>query len=243
MPGFKALFLCLALAVPALTQPTVTVVATFPGNAQFPGQLIQGAGGNFYGATARGGPSNFGTIFRMTPQGGLSRLFSSSAADGSPLPRAALVQGRGGYLYGATFGGGTFGRGSIFKISRTGTIQTLHSLCQQASCPDGFQLNGGLVRGLDGWIYGTTDHGGAANKGVVFRIGPHGTYEVVHSFVRSTKHIGVFPGGGLVQASDGNLYGVCQGGGTYDLGTIFLVTPQGHIWTHPFCKGLGDCGL
>ncbi len=78
--------LCLALAIPALTQPTVTVVATFPnghGHAYIPRQLMQGGGGNFYGATAFLGANNAGTIFLMNQQGNLKILFSFDQLSGS----------------------------------------------------------------------------------------------------------------------------------------------------------------
>lgn len=227
----RSIMLCLALAIPALTQnqPTVTVVATFPGNALIPFQLIQGAGGNFYGVTSLGGHRDLGTIFRMTPQGNLSRVFTFNGANGT-RPQAALVQGRGGNFYGTTSQGGASGQGTIFKMSRAGTLQTLHSfVCHQANCPDGDFPDTKLVRGLDGSYYGTTYVGGSADKGVVFRIGPHGSFVVLHSFGYPTRKLGAYPRGPLLQASDGNLYGTCERGGAYGLGTIFMVTPQGQV--------------
>ncbi len=189
---------------------------------------MQGPGGNFYGVTLRGGPNDAGTIFLMTPQGGLKTLYTFDGLNGH-YPRGPLVQGQSGNLFGTTDTGGKFGWGTIFKTSRTGALQTLHSFCQQTGCPDGATPNFGLVRGLDGWFYGTTNIGGAAGKGVLFRIGPNGTYTVLFSFGGSHKNFGSHPAGSLVQASDGNLYGVCFAGGANQRGTIFMVTPQGHV--------------
>lgn len=247
MPAFKPIVLCLALAIPALAQPAITVIATFPANPLVPFQLIQGAGGNFYGVTTFGGHHEMGTIFRMTPQGNLSKVFTFNGANGA-RPMAALVQGRGGNFYGTTQQGGTSGQGTIFKMSRAGTLQTLRSfVCHQASCPDGDFPDTKLVRGLDGSYYGTTYVGGSAQKGVVFRIGPQGSFVVLHSFGHPTKKLGAYPRGPLLLASDGNLYGTCERGGAYGMGTIFMVTPQGQVKLfHTFgpqdTEGIGPAG-
>ena len=137
--------LCLALAIPALTQPTVTVVATFPnghGHAYIPRQLMQGGGGNFYGATAFLGANNAGTIFLMNQQGNLKTLFSFDQLSGT-LPNGPLVEGRDGYLYGTTHTGGSAGNGTVFKISRNGAIQVLHNFCLPLTCADGAGPNAG----------------------------------------------------------------------------------------------------
>jgi uncharacterized repeat protein (TIGR03803 family) len=197
----NSIILCLALTIPALTQaqPTVTVIATFPSTmvGTRPSQLMQGAGGNFYD----------GIVFLMTPQGGLEILFKFNAANGR-FPGGPLVEDRDGYLYGTTTGGGTTDSGTIFKFDRAGTIQTLQSFisCTQTNCANGASPNAGLIRGLDGSYYGTTSNLG--NPGAVaFRIGPKGTYAVLHQFNHPTAGLGT-PYGALIQASDGNLYGV-----------------------------------
>jgi uncharacterized repeat protein (TIGR03803 family) len=227
----KSIILCLALAIPALpqSQPTVTVtkLATFPFQRRVGrwdlGAMTQGAGGNFYGVTKASGRNDLGTVFLMTPQGGLKILFDFDGTHGvSPL--GPLVQGRGGYLYGTTLRGGAHKQGTIFKISRSGVIQTIHSFsCTPANCTDGKYPNGGLVRGLDGWLYGTTSHGGVNHSGIVFRIGPNGTYDILSSTALPS-------GAALLVASDGNLYGVGQGG-IYQRGSIYKVTPQRQVTT------------
>jgi uncharacterized repeat protein (TIGR03803 family) len=227
----KSIILCLALAIPALTQnqPTVTILATFPLNANgySPGQLMQGGGGNFYGADYRGGSNGLGSIFRMTPQGALKILFSFDGATGMG-PGGQLVEGRDGYLYGTTVGGGARNSGTAFKMRLDGTLQTLHTFCQQSGCADGALPNAGLIRGLDGSYYGTTSY---FHPGVAFRIGPQGTYAILHRFNHAFEHLpnGLGkPSGPLLQASDGNLYGISLGGGPYRPGgAIFTVTPQG----------------
>ena len=76
---FKSIILCLALAVPALTQnqPTLTILATFPAGtlAQSVSPLLQGGGGNFFGILRGSSSLQYGTIFRMTQQGKLRMIF------------------------------------------------------------------------------------------------------------------------------------------------------------------------
>jgi len=227
MTAFKSIIVCLALAISALTQnqPTVTIIDTFPPsmNGNILSQLMQGGGGIFYGVTQDGGNNGMGTIFRMPPQGGLKILFSFDGVRGAQ-PSGPLVQGRDGYFYGMTYQGGANGTGTIFKMSLAGAVQTLHSFCPQESCADGVFPNPALIRGLDGSYYGTTAY---LDRSVAYRIGPNGTYVVLHRFNHPQRGLGV-PSGSLVQASDGNLYGVSSRiGGDYRRGTIFMVTPQG----------------
>jgi uncharacterized repeat protein (TIGR03803 family) len=72
------------------------------GSSPFAG-LVQASDGNFYGSTQKGGAHGEGTVYRITPAGTLTRLYSfcsqSGCADGG-YPKAALIEGRDGYLYG-----------------------------------------------------------------------------------------------------------------------------------------------
>lgn len=65
--------------------------------------LAFGTDGNYYGTTERGGNSNAGTVFRLTPSGVLTTILSFNEAIGSS-PTAGLVSGDDGNFYGATFG-------------------------------------------------------------------------------------------------------------------------------------------
>jgi uncharacterized repeat protein (TIGR03803 family) len=131
--------------------------------------LIQASDGNFYGTTAgggiapAGGRDGSGTIFKITPQGKLTTLYTFGGADGSD-PEGALVEGNDGNFYGTTFSGGVYG--TIFVITPAGALTTLH----QFSGPDGFNPFGGLVQDTDGSFYGTTYGGGENDLGTVFRL-------------------------------------------------------------------------
>ena len=128
--------------------------------------LIQGKDGNFYGATYHGGTYGRGTVFRMTPAGLLTTLYSFNGPGDGQWPTAALVQGTDGYFYGTTSAGGAYGDGTVFRMGINGALTTLLYF-------DGF--NGAnpsapLVQAADGSFYGTTINGGANGFGTVFRL-------------------------------------------------------------------------
>ena len=143
--------------------------------------LVRGADGNFYGTTPYGGANigtyqpmtgiGAGTVFKITPSGQLTTLYSfcsqAGCTDGQ-TPLAGLVQGTDGNFYGTTAYGGTnaatvgsFGAGTLFKITATGTLTPLHNFCAQAACADGEYPMAGLVQNTNGEFYGTAELGGA----------------------------------------------------------------------------------
>jgi uncharacterized repeat protein (TIGR03803 family) len=178
--------------------------------------LIQGSDGDFYGTTLAGGTSNVGTIFKVTPSG-TETVFYSFAS----IPYSGLVQGSDGNIYGTTATGGASGRGTVFKITPSGTETVLYSFPAGSSDP-----YTGLIQGSDGNFYGTTGAGGTSDDGTVFKITPSGTETVLHAFAKSGSD-GEIPYAGLIQGSDGNLYGTTYNGGASGLGTVFKVTPSG----------------
>jgi uncharacterized repeat protein (TIGR03803 family) len=206
--------------------------------------LVQGLDGNFYGTTLYGGVHHNGTVFRITPAGTLTTLYSfcskTGCADGYQ-PFAGLVLATNGNFYGTTAYGGTHGYGTVFRITPAGTLTTLHSFAST----DGAYLDAGLVQGTDGNFYGTTHSGGAKGLGTVFKITPAGTLTTLHSFCLnwpSTCTDGFYPWAGLIQGTDGNFYGTALGGGANgNYGTIFKITPAGMLTTlHSFCSK-GGC--
>jgi uncharacterized repeat protein (TIGR03803 family) len=170
---------------------TLTTIYNFNGtDGYFPsGPLVQATNGYFYGATQFGGTeancpysNGCGTVFKMTPAGTLTTLYSFCSASGCPdgdSPVGALVQAANGDLYGATFGGGTncspTGCGTIFKITPGGALTTQYSFCAQPSCADGATPDGGLVQAPEnGDLYGAAYFGGqgcgANGCGTLFKI-------------------------------------------------------------------------
>ena len=206
---------------------------------------MQGSDGNFYGTTSFGGTNGgFGTVFKISTNGVLTTLYSFGGYDGEG-PNG-LVQGTDGDFYGTTVWGG--GWGNVFKISSSGALTNLYSF---TSGNDG-AFPSGLVQGSDGYFYGTTDHGGTNpgynypyGYGTVFKISPNGALTSLYSFTGSND--GAYPRAGLVQGSDGNLYGTTAGGGTNNLGTVFQISTNGALtslysFTTPVNYGSLDVG-
>jgi uncharacterized repeat protein (TIGR03803 family) len=245
--------LCAVTAIAAPAQ-TFTTLFNFDGtNGVAPeAALIQGTDGNLYGTTYEGGNNDScvgeypgcGTIFKITPGGSLTTLYSfcskPECVDGAN-PMAGLVQGTDGNFYGTTFRGGGNGGGTVFEIASDGTRTRLHSFCQN-NCADGEWPSAGLVQAADGNLYGTTSTGGAnGDYGTVFKITPRGTLTTLYSFCsQSNCSDGEAPAAGLVQASDGNLYGTTEFGGTNGGGTIFKITLAGRLTSLcSFCSQTG----
>lgn len=210
------------------------------------GGLARGTDGNFYGTTTQGGQFLFGTVFKITPAGALTTLYNfcsqNDCSDGT-YPNAPMVQGMDGNFYGTTFSGGADNSGTIFKITPSGIFTTLYSFCSQPNCPDGFAPTGALIQATDGSFYGTTQGGGGANgNGIVYRITPSGSFTVLYRFCSQNNCAdGSEPWGGLIQATDGSLYGTTTAGGLYNFGLIFKITTQGLLNTiYNFCA-LPNC--
>jgi uncharacterized repeat protein (TIGR03803 family) len=194
--------------------------------------LVQTTNGNFYGTTAIGGSSGYGTIFKIKPAGKLTTVyeFQNSTDGGNPL--GALVQASNGIFYGTTsYGGGTCGCGTVFKVTSAGKLTTLHTF-NAGGTGEGNYPQAGLVQGTDGNLYGTTAYGGASGYGTIFKITPAGTLTTLHSFDISD---GANPYAGVVEGTDGNFYGTTLSGGANGYGTVFKITPAGTLTTlHSF---------
>jgi uncharacterized repeat protein (TIGR03803 family) len=189
------------------------------------------------------------TIYNFCSQG--------DCTDGK-VPTGGLLQDTDGYLWGTTSGGGANKAGTVFKITPSGTLTTIYNFCSQGECADGAEPSTSLMQDSDGDLYGITVLGGAydsahphANSGTVFKISATG-FTSVGSFCLLTgctggaaPSTGSIPSGPLVQAPNGNLYGVTTSGGLYAYpteyrefngGTIFKITSTGALTTlYSFC--------
>jgi uncharacterized repeat protein (TIGR03803 family) len=168
--------------------------------------LVQGSDDNFYGTTFGGGMYSSGTVFRISPTGAYTNLYSfgSSLTDGSG-PVAGLVQGSDDNFYGTTFGGGTYGSGTVFQISPSGAYTNLYSF--GSSFADGNSPVSGPVQGSDGNFYGTTKKGGTNDEGTVFAfdmgLGPV-TNNCKFSINSATAAFGAAGGSGSVKVTGPN---------------------------------------
>lgn len=195
--------------------------------------LIQGMDGLFYGTTAEGGGcvGHCGTVFKMDDTGNKTLLHSFASSDGSH-PYAGLIQAAegNGYFYGTTYAGGASGGGTVFRMDAAGNVTTLHSFSFTGG--DGAAPRAGLIQVGQDTFCGTTERGGANDKGTVFKIYSDGGVTVLHSFDWSD---GAYPEAGVIQGTDGYLYGTTTSGGPNDKGTVFKMDVVGNVTTlHSF---------
>jgi uncharacterized repeat protein (TIGR03803 family) len=234
-------------------------------NGMFPvAGLLQGPDGNFYGVTSGGGSSGTsycqpvqgifgcGTIFKLTPSGKLTLLYSfcggggcgSLPTDGAD-PRGRLAIGPDGNLYGTTQQGGVYNgvynSGIIFRISTSGAYQVIHVFSGCCGTGDGAGSVAGLTLAADGNFYGTTQFGGTSGFGTVFKMNLAGTVTILQSFSQFDLN-GAEPMDALIQASDGNLYGTCYSGGANNSGTVFRLSTSG-AFTKIYDFTVADIGV
>jgi uncharacterized repeat protein (TIGR03803 family) len=225
---------------PTGEETVLYLFAQAPGDATFPQVLIQGNDGNFYGTTSGGGAHGAGTVFKLTPEGIETILYSFKAgSDGAG--GEGLLQGMDGNFYGTTDSGGANNAGTVFKLTPEGVETTLYSFSGNLdsdggpsnASTDGAYPVGQVVEGSDGNFYGVTSQGGVivrvsdegyiTHGGTVFQVTPAGVETVLHRFSGSD---GESPNA-LIQGSDGNLYGTTSGGGVGIAGVVFKLTPEG----------------
>jgi uncharacterized repeat protein (TIGR03803 family) len=214
---------------------TLTTLYTFNADGTDGGNPLEppivGPDESFYGVASSGGnPTSCGTLYEITPSSvaspptavfGLLHRFDDIHACN---PNGPLVLGTDGNFYGTT-GAPTAGEGGVFfrlsVIPHKAAVFTVLARFDGVSLPD---PNGPLIQGSDGNFYGTTwnAHTGGGN-GMIFRVTPTGTLTVLHTLNGTTE--GFIPLS-LLQASDGNFYGVAAGLGTSS-GALFQMTPTG----------------
>jgi uncharacterized repeat protein (TIGR03803 family) len=198
--------------------------------------LVMGSDGELYGTASIGGKYNDGTIFKITTGGTVSNLVSFDATNGSH-PYAGLIQASDGNFYGTTYDGGTnagsaLNYGTVFRLV-TGGVKPLVTF----NGANGSYPSAGLIQTGDGYLYGTTENGGAAgNWGTVFQMSTNGVLTSVIPFQMTN---GVGPMAGLIQASDGNLYGTTPSGGSHGGGNVFCLTPGVFIVSQPMNEIVG----
>ena len=214
------------------------------GDGEIPQQgLVQANNGNLYGTAPYGGTNSGGVIYQLTPSGTFSVIYSfcaqTNCADGS-TPYAALILAANGNLYGTTAGGGTNNNGTVFEVTTAGQLTTLYTFCPNTGCADGANPEGPLVQATDGKLYGMTFAGGANGKGAIFAITPSGTFTTLYSFCSQTScDDGEGPYlTGLLQATNGTLYGTTPQGGNKTYGTVFSLA----VGLGPFVKTVPTAG-
>jgi uncharacterized repeat protein (TIGR03803 family) len=206
----------------------------------FPVSLIEGIDGNFYGVAVGGGVgmNAQGTIYKITPSGLVSVIYSFAERPDGSLPFGAspesVIQGTDGFLYGTTLVDAAFGFGTVFKLTASGVIADLHDFCSAQFCADGAYPSF-LVQALDGNFYGSTGPSGAPAD-ILYRLSPSGTFQVLHTF----DVMGHPDGGGtfgFTQAADGKFYGTTVAGSeNTPFNSVFRFAPATGAYKvlHPF---------
>jgi uncharacterized repeat protein (TIGR03803 family) len=195
------------------------------GDGEEPGPLILASDGNFYGTTVGGGTNGWGTVFKMTPNGTESVLYSFKGYPSDSAGASGVFQAGDGTLYGTSDFGGTYNKGTVFKVSPSGIETVLYSFGSAANDPA--RDVSALVEGDDGNFYGVSAFGGTSNLGAVFRITPEGILTLVHSFTGGSNDGVAGSGSGLLKGSDGNFYGIASGYGPNGAGIVYRLTPAG----------------
>jgi uncharacterized repeat protein (TIGR03803 family) len=207
---------------------------TFKNNSTAPARivasLIVDSAGNLYGTSSTGGSNHSfcnlgcGTVFKVTKSGVMSVLHYFQAPPDGVNPQTSLFRDAAGNLYGTTVEGGTFGCGTVFKITPSNVETVLYSF----TCgTDGGSPSSVIVDSAHN-IYGTAQTNSLA--GLVFKIDAKNNFSVLYNFCSLVSCAdGELPSGGLTKDAAGNLYGTTSYGGTVNLlgGTVFKVTPSG----------------
>ena len=224
----------LAMLVTAVTMPTHAQTfsqlynfGTKSGDALNPqGAIAQGLDGDLYSTSNTGGAHNWGSVFKVTPEGKEIVLYSfcsqTDCTDGNS-PYGGLTLRPDGHFLGTTEYNGVGvanSAGTIFDVSPTGTLTTLHTF----TGPDGAAPISPPIEGPDGSFYGVTPSGGAAsNCGTLYRMTDAG-FTLLYEFDHPGAGNGCNPNGPLVLGSDGSLYGTTESGGLNGPGTVFRAT-------------------
>jgi len=229
-----------------------TVLYSFVGGTDGEGPIavIRGADGTIYGTTEYGGNTGCdsqgcGTVFKLSPAGKKTTLYTFTGGTDGALPLGGLVQDPAGNLYGVTRAGGDlscndgYGCGTVFEVDAAGTETVVHSFI---GGNDGI-WPAGLIRDQESNFYGTTSQGGLFGEGTVFKLDPTGKETVLYSFTGG--YDGSQPGAGVVLDAAGNIYGTTTGGGASSCycGVAFMLDTSGkETVLHSFTGGADGAG-
>jgi uncharacterized repeat protein (TIGR03803 family) len=162
--------------------------------------------------------------------------FAGGSTDGA-TPYAGLIQTIDGRFYGTTQNGGASDCGTVFVWDGATQPVILHSFVGTEGC----WPTAGLLLANDGFFYGTTSRQGVYGGGSLFRFSPAGDVAILHHFDGSNALDGATPYFGLIQASDGLLYGTTTNGGAFGAGVAYRADLTGAITVlHSFGESASD---
>jgi uncharacterized repeat protein (TIGR03803 family)/probable HAF family extracellular repeat protein len=203
------------------TQATLEGLHAFtgPDGASPYAGLIQANDGLFYGTTAYGGASGYGSVYRMDTSGAVTTLHEFAGEDGA-YPYGGLIQAGDGFFYGTTAFGGASGFGTVYRMDGSGVVTTQHAF----SDTEGASPYAGVMQASDGFLYGTTSEGGPTGYGTVYRIDATGVVTTLHAFTHTD---GAYPYAALMQGNDGAFYGTTLQGGPGNYGVAYRMDAAG----------------
>jgi uncharacterized repeat protein (TIGR03803 family) len=197
--------------------------------------LIQAGNGGLYGVHRHDGEFGAGMVFRIGHRGAFEIVHSFEGGRAGNAPASPLIQASDGHFYGTTFEGGVDNQGTVFRLKPGGGFKVLHSFRGGASHPA--HPIGGLLEGRDGFLYGTTYHGGNHfgwgdyGTGTVFKMDRDGVMVTVHQMPQRGRN----PAASLIQTRDGEIFGTSRNGGPHGTGSAFRLTEEGRLeWLHVF---------
>jgi uncharacterized repeat protein (TIGR03803 family)/autotransporter-associated beta strand protein len=208
---------------------TITTLASFKcTNGESPyGGVIEDAGGNLFGTTSGGGGGGgYGTVFEIAKGSDAITTLATFNKNNGGIPNAGVIEDASGDLFGTTSYGGASGDGTVFEIATgNGMMATLASF----NGTNGASPYGGVIEDASGNLFGTTPTGGASNDGTVFEVAKgSGTITTLGSFNNANP---LAPCGGVIEDTNGNLFGTTEQGGASSDGTVFEVAKGSGTFT------------
>jgi uncharacterized repeat protein (TIGR03803 family) len=207
-----------------ITGSSETQIYSFPNNfaGDNPlGGLYRDRFGNLYGTTCCGGTNLIGSVFAITATGQVIWNYGFGYGGDGDLPFSTVVGDRFGNIYGTTNGGGTYDKGTVFKVDSVGNETILYSF---TGGNDGSFPARGVILDGSGNLYGTARQNGAYGQGTVFVLSPSNTLTVLHAFAGTPD--GAAPNSDLIRdAVTGFIYGTTSAGGTTGNGTVYEIIP------------------
>ncbi|MEO8657542.1 MAG: choice-of-anchor tandem repeat GloVer-containing protein [Bryobacteraceae bacterium] len=197
-----------------------------PDGSQPDGGVILDSAGNLYGATFLGGLHNYGVVFKLDSAGNQTVLYSFTGVTDGRFPIDGVTLDASGNIYGITSGGGTYEHGVVYKLDTTGRLTVLYTF---TGLGDGNGPNGGVVLDSAGNLYGTSQVGGTAGLGMVYKLDPAGQLTVLYNFLGTTD--GSLPSAGVILDAAGNLYGTTSAGAPGGGGVVYKLVTGGHATT------------
>ncbi len=204
--------------------------------------LIEGDDGALYGTCTNGGIAGQGLVFKLNKDGsGYAHLHDCLWGNADArVPLAGLLKASDAKLYGLSERGGQADYGGLFRLDQDGSNYVVLASFSWTG-GDGWSPRANLFEASDGFLYDTTFNGGSNDFGTVFRMNKDlSGYSVLHHFDRPTE--GACPAGGLIQGTNGALFGTALDGGTNGFGTVFTLRTDssGFSVLHHFSGLNGD---